>query len=267
MIARPAVDGYRSRMSRSVPGRPKPTAAAQAARTETADGSGARQRRSRIRRLAGLAVRIAIAVVLLPVVLVPLYLLLPPVSTLMISTRLADGPIERRWAGFDDIAKVAVVSVMVSEDARFCSHGGIDWEELNKVLDNPDGPSRGASTIAMQTVRNLFLWQAPSYFRKALEIPLALYADAVWSKRRTMEIYLNIAEWGPNVFGIEAAAQHHFGRAARDLTANQAALLAVTLPNPRVRDPARPSRLMTSLARTVAARARLAGGYIECLYP
>ncbi len=220
-----------------------------------------------MRRLLRLVLIVALIAVLLPLVLVPIYWVIPPISTLMVTTRLTSGPIDRQWVAFDDIAKVAVVSVMVSEDARFCGHGGVDWEELNKVLDNPDGPSRGASTIAMQTVRNLFLWQAPSYLRKGLEIPLALYADVVWSKRRTMEIYLNVAEWGPNVFGIEAAAQHHFGRAAKDLTANQAALLAVTLPNPRVRNPAKPTRLMTSLARTVAARARLAGGYIECLYP
>jgi len=242
--------------------------------TAAADGKGARDeetdppvRRSRSRRLFRLLLAVVAVAVLLPLVLVPVYILVPPISTLMVATRIADGPIERQWIGFDDIAKVAVVSVMVSEDARFCGHGGVDWDELSKVLDNPDGPSRGASTIAMQTVRNLFLWQAPSYFRKALEIPLALYADAVWTKRRTMEIYLNVAEWGPNVFGIEAAARHHFGRAAAELTASQAALLAVTLPNPRVRDPANPSRLMKSLARTVAARARLAGGYIECLYP
>jgi monofunctional biosynthetic peptidoglycan transglycosylase len=143
----------------------------------------------------------------------------------------------------------------------------VDWAELNAVLDDPDGPSRGASTIAMQTARNLFLWQSPSYVRKGLEIPIALYADLLWSKRRMMAIYLNIAEWGPNIFGIEAAAQHYFGRPAKDLTANQSALLAVTLPNPRVRNPAKPSRQMQSLARTVAARARAAGDYIKCLYP
>jgi monofunctional biosynthetic peptidoglycan transglycosylase len=255
-------------MSRAGPARSKPTAAG----GETAGGTGideaaVKPRRSRLRRLVRIAL-VAIAVlVAAPIVLVPLYLVVPPVSTLMVATRIADGPIERQWAGFDDIAKVAVVSVMMSEDGQFCSHGGVDWAELNKVLDNPDGPSRGASTISMQTARNLFLWQSPSYVRKALEIALALYSDAVWSKRRTMEIYLNIAEWGPNVFGIEAAAQHHFGRSASDLTANQAALLAVTLPNPRVRNPAKPSRQMQALARTVAARARVAGGHIECLYP
>jgi monofunctional glycosyltransferase len=222
---------------------------------------------SRLRRI-GRWVLIAVAVLAaIPAVLVPVYTLVRPISTLMIATRIADGPIRRDWVGFDDIAKVAVISVMVSEDSLFCEHHGVDWGALNEVLDNPDGPSRGASTIVMQTVRNLFLWTSPSYIRKGLEIPIALYADAIWSKRRAMEIYLNIAEWGTGIFGIEAAAQHHFGRAAKDLTANQSALLAVTLPNPRVRNPAKPSRLMQSLARTVAARARIAGPYIKCLYP
>ena len=248
--------------------------AATSARTGAAD-AGAKQassgvpatRGSLLRRALRWGLRIVIVLVLLPVVLVPVYLVVPPVSTLMVSTRITDGPIRRDWVPFDAIAKVAVISVMVSEDARFCAHGGVDWTELNTVLENPSGPSRGASTITMQVARNLFLWQSPSYFRKALEFPLAFYADPVWGKRRTMEIYLNIAEWGPNVFGIEAAAQHHFGRSAKDLTANQAALLAVTLPSPRTRNPAKPSRAMTNLARKVAANAKRAGAYIECLYP
>ena len=119
----------------------------------------------------------------------------------------------------------------------------------------------------MQTVRNLFLWLSRSYIRKGIEIPLALYADTVWGKRREMELYLNIAEWGPRIFGIEAAAQHYFGRSAADLTARQSALLASALPNPIDRNPARPSSLMKSLARTIEARARASGPYIVCLYP
>lgn len=252
-------------MSRAASAKP-PSAAAGG---DAASGSGemAAPARSRLRRIGRLALRLLVILVLCPVILVPLYTFVPPISTLMISTRVTSGPIERDWVGFDEIAKVLVISVMVSEDGQFCAHGGVDWKELNLVLDNPDGPSRGASTIAMQTARNLFLWQSPSYVRKGLEIPLALYADLIWSKRRVMEIYLNIAEWGPNIFGIEAAAQHYFGIAAKDLTSKQAALLAVTLPSPHVRNPAKPSRLMQSLARTVAARARVAGDYIECLYP
>ena len=221
-------------------------------------------RRWRWLRRAAIAVGV---LALVPVVLVPVYSFVPPVSTLMIYDRIVDGPIDRDWVAFDDIAKVLVVSVMMSEDGRFCAHHRVDWGAITDVLEAPGAPSRGASTIAMQTVRNLFLWTSRSYVRKGLEIPLALYADFVWTKRRTMEIYLNIAEWGPQIYGIEAAAKHYFGRSAKDLSAHQAALLAVTLPNPAQRNPAKPSRIVQSRANVVARRARTAGGYIDCLYP
>jgi monofunctional biosynthetic peptidoglycan transglycosylase len=209
--------------------------------------------------------RIVVVIVLIPVVLTPVYLAGHPVSTLMLYERLT-GPVHRDWVDFDQIAPVLVASVMMSEDGKFCSHSGVDWGEMNKVLDDTDGRPRGASTIPMQTVKNLFLWTSRSYVRKALEIPLAIYGDLIWSKRRTMEIYLNIVEWGPGIFGAEAAAQHYFKRSAKALTAGQAALLAVTLPNPDVRNPGRPSRRMRALATVVAARAAQAGDYIGCLY-
>jgi monofunctional biosynthetic peptidoglycan transglycosylase len=211
--------------------------------------------------------KIILVLVLIPLVLVPVYLVVPPVSTLMIFERVFSGPIERQWVSFDNIAPTLVASVMVSEDGRFCSHSGVDWEELNKVLDQSEDHPRGASTIPMQTMKNLFLWTSRSYVRKALEIPLALYADLVWSKRRMMEIYLNVVEWGPNIFGIEAAARHYFARPASKLTPGQAALLAVTLPNPSERNPAKPTHYMQARARIVAARARAAGAYMNCLYP
>ncbi|MCB1489777.1 MAG: monofunctional biosynthetic peptidoglycan transglycosylase, partial [Bauldia sp.] len=192
-----------------------------------------------------------------------------PVSTLMLWERVTRGPIARTWVGFDEIGKSLVTSVIVSEDSRFCEHHGVDWQALGDVIGSldEDGKPRGASTITMQTVKNLFLWQSRSYVRKAVEIPLAIYADRIWSKRREIEIYLNVVEFGPGIFGAEAAAQHYFGRSAKALTAGQAALLAATLPNPDARDPAHPSRLLQALARTVAARARVAGPYIVCLYP
>lgn len=207
---------------------------------------------------------------LLPYLLLPLYRFpaVHPVSTLMFYDMARGAPVEREWVAFDEIAPVLVQSVMMSEDARFCAHDGIDWESLNRVIDSTlEGDrTRGASTIAMQTVKNLYLWQSRSFLRKALEIPLALAADYVWSKRRMMEIYLNIAEWGPGIFGIEAAAQHHFGVSADALDARQAALLAVTLPNPHHRTPATPGSGLSGLADTIAARARASGPYIGCLY-
>jgi monofunctional biosynthetic peptidoglycan transglycosylase len=211
--------------------------------------------------------RIALVLVLIPLVLTPLYAVVAPVSTLMIYERVVRGPIDRQWVPLDKISRTLVASVVMSEDGRYCSHRGVDWAELNKVLDDTDGRPRGASTVAMQTVKNLYLWSSRSYIRKAFEIPLALYADAVLGKRRLMEIYLNIVELGPGIFGAEAAARHYFGRSAASLGEMQAALLAASLPNPAVRNPARPGPRLEARARAIAERARKAGGYIDCLYP
>jgi monofunctional biosynthetic peptidoglycan transglycosylase len=229
-------------------------------------GVAARHRKkSRLRRIFRAALAVVALVVLIPVALVPLYRLVPPVSTLMVASWLSGDGAARVWVGLDDIAPIAVASVLVSEDGRFCAHNGVDWEELNKVIAEEDETPRGASTIAMQTVRNLFLWTARSYLRKAVEIPLALYGDLVWGKRRTMEIYLNVAQWGPGLFGIEAAARRYFSVPARALDAHQAALLAAALPNPAGRNPARPSPLLARLAARVEERARTAGPYVGCL--
>ena len=143
--------------------------------------------------------------------------------------------VERSWAPLAAIAPALPRAVMAAEDARFCIHHGIDFGELRAAIEDADDLSemRGGSTIAQQTAKNLFLWPGRSVVRKALEFPLALWLDLVLGKRRVMEIYLNIAEWGPNgEFGAEAAARHAFGKSARDLTAREAALLAAILPNP-----------------------------------
>ena len=117
-----------------------------------------------------------------------------------------------------EISPNLVQAVIASEDQRYCLHNGVDWGALRDVVDDEDGPSRGASTLPMQTVKNLFLWHGRSYLRKALEVPLALYFDAVVPKKRILEIYLNIAEWGPGIYGAEAAAQYHFGVPAAKLS-------------------------------------------------
>lgn len=217
-------------------------------------------------RLIALVVAILIA---LPIVLTLIYAIegVKPVSTLMVGRWLTANSVDRQWADFDEIAPALVRSVMVSEDARFCAHGGVDWEELNTVIEDAlDGEkTRGASTLAMQTAKNLFLWPGRSYVRKGLELPLALFADLVWSKRRLMEIYLNVAEWDEGVFGVGAAARHYFGRSAARVNARQAALLAVTLPNPKARNPAKPTRNLSRRANTIRARADRSGAYIGCL--
>ncbi len=229
-----------------------------------------RRRRLRARLLRGLAA-VLVIVLLLPLGLTLLYRLpmVQPVSTLMLADLAALHGYDRQWVRLDEAGNTAIYAVMMSEDGQFCSHGGVDWGAVKTVVQDAlsGAQPRGASTIPMQTVKNLFLWPGRSFARKAIETPLAIYFDAVVPKRRIMEIYLNIAEWGPGIYGIEAAARHHFGKAAQNLTAREAALLAVTLPNPAGRNPARPSNNLSRLARIIQERASKAGAYISCLQP
>ena len=215
-------------------------------------------------------VLLALFLLALPYLVILLYAVEPirPISTLMLRVLVLLKGYDRQWVEFDDIAPVLVQSVMMSEDGQFCSHRGVDWGEMKAVVqDALDGEAtRGASTIPMQTAKNLFLWNSRSFVRKAMEMPLAIAADFVWSKRRLMEIYLNIAEWGPGIYGIEAAAQHHFNVPAAKLSRRQAALLAASLPNPYERNAGKPGRGLQRLAGVIEKRARRSGGYITCLY-
>lgn len=214
-------------------------------------------------------VKIILALLILPYLLILIYSIpqVRPISTLMVWDLLSFQGYDRRWVSIDDISPNLIRAVMMSEDGQFCSHHGVDIKELKAVLDNAvDGsPSRGASTIPMQTAKNLFLWNGRSFVRKALELPLAITSDFLWSKSRMMEIYLNIAEWGPNIYGIEAAAQHHFKVPASKLTQRQASLLAVSLPNPIERSASKPGRGLQRLANLNERRARASGAYTQCV--
>lgn len=222
-----------------------------------------------VRRWLRRGVLAVIVLALIPIALTVLYLppFVRPVSTLMLADLATFQGYDRRWVSIDDVAPVLAYSVIMSEDGQFCRHYGVDLGELRVVIDDAMAgePTRGASTITMQTVKNLYLWNSRSMVRKVLELPLAVYFDLVLSKRRIMEIYLNIAEWGPGLYGIEAGAQHHFGVSAKRLTARQAALLAVTLPNPILRDPAKPSAGLRRLAATIQRRAAKSADYVRCL--
>lgn len=209
----------------------------------------------------------AAVVVVLPFVLTPLYLFVRPVSTIMIWDLLTFQGYSRQWVDLDEIAPSMKQAVVMSEDGQFCFHDGVDWAQLRAVLNRNGGPNRGASTITMQTVKNVFLWPSRSYVRKGLEIPLALYADLVWSKRRTLEIYLNIAELGPNIYGVEAAARYYFKKPASKLSRREAALIAAALPNPSIRNPVKPSRAQKTLSRIIELRVGQSGAYVECLAP
>jgi monofunctional biosynthetic peptidoglycan transglycosylase len=165
-----------------------------------------------------------------------------------------------------DVAPVAVASVIASEDARFCQNDGVDWGALHEALNRAKrGPRRGASTITMQTAKNLFLWPGRSAVRKGVEIGMALVLGKVWSKARAIEIYLNIAEWGDGIFGIEAAARHYFHKRATQVDAREAALLATALPNPIRRNPAHPGALQRRLAAGVMARVSDSPDLLNCL--
>ncbi len=225
---------------------------------------------TRFKALTAKLLKVALIIVLSPAVLSILYLLpfVHPVSTLMLKDLVTVQGYDRQWVPLEDIAPVLAHSVIMSEDGQFCSHHGVDLAELKVVIDDAIAGEkpRGASTITMQTVKNLYLWSRPlDLLRKVIEMPLAIYYDFVTPKRRIMEIYLNIAEWGPNIYGIEAAAQHHFGRSAKNLTRRQAALLTVALPNPITRNPAKPGPGLRRLASIIEQRAARAGAYVACL--
>ena len=192
-----------------------------------------------------LALRIVILLAAIPMGLSILYNMVNPVSTLMLARWVTGERVERVWMPIEQMPGVLVRTVIASEDASFCRNWGIDLAEMRAAIDKADEleDTRGASTIPMQIAKNLFLWPGRSYLRKALEIPLALWLDLVVSKRRLIEIYLNIAEWGPNgEFGVDAGARRAFGIPASMVNARQAALLAVLLPNPTGGMPAIPRR-------------------------
>lgn len=170
----------------------------------------------------------------------------PPTTAFIMAHQVETGTLSggcQDWVPLDDISPWMPLAVIASEDQRFLSHWGIDTNAIvTAVNDFRDGDGlRGASTITQQTAKNLFLWGGRSYLRKGLEAALAVTMDGLWTKRRIMEVYLNVAEFGPGVYGVEAASRTHFGVSASQLTASQAARLAAVLPNPKVYDASAPS--------------------------
>jgi monofunctional biosynthetic peptidoglycan transglycosylase len=202
---------------------------------------------------------VTLLLLVLPYVLVPIYAVGRPVSTLMLGRWFTGQNVTREWLDLAEISPVLPLTVIAAEDAKFCSHRGIDWDALQEAIEEAqDGEAgRGGSTITQQTAKNLFLWSGRSFVRKALEFPLALWIDLVLPKRRVLEIYLNIAEWGPDgQFGAEAGARHAFGRSASSLSPQQAALMVSILPNPVTRSARSPGPGVRALAGRYVARAR-----------
>ena len=192
-----------------------------------------------------------VGLVLLAVALVALFAhVTPPPGAFMLAERQRLGGIERSWTPMARINPHMARAAVAAEDANFCLHWGFDMAELRRALDA--GGRRGASTISQQTVKNVFLWHGRSWPRKALEAVLTPVMEATWSKRRILEVYLNVAEFDAGVFGVEAAARHYFGVSAADLSLTQAARLAAILPDPKGRDAARPSAFVQRRAAAIA---------------
>ena len=179
----------------------------------------------------------------------------PPITFYMMQERARLGQIQYQWVDIEEVAPMVRRAVVAAEDANFCTHWGIDSAAVRQALR--EGAMRGGSTISQQTVKNAFLWPGRNWLRKAVEALLTPYIEMVWSKRRLLEIYLNIAEFDTGVFGIEAAAWHHFGVAAKDLSRVQAGRLAVVLPDPKGRSAIRPSKETKKRAASVIAGADL----------
>jgi monofunctional glycosyltransferase len=209
----------------------------------------------RFARLIGLAL---ILMLLVPLGLTLAYGVVAPVSTVMLWRRVTGQPVQRTWVPLDAVSPALIRAVIVAEDARYCQHHGVDLRGVIDAFEETDDlrRARGGSSITQQAVKNMFLWPSRSYVRKVAEIPLALWVNLVLGKRRVLEIYLNVAEWGPSgQFGVEAGARRAFGKSAAALDPHEASLLVAVLPNPHTRDPRRPGPGLLRLAGIYERRA------------
>jgi len=224
---------------------------------------------SRIPRWARIALWTAGGLLLAPLVVLALYRFVPPPGTPLMLLRLIEGePLDYRWVGLDRISSSLPELIVAAEDNLFCRHWGFDvaafQEQLASALEG--GHARGASTISMQLTKNLFLWPGRSPLRKGLEIWLTPYVELMLPKRRIIELYVNVVEWGHGVYGAEAAARAHFGVPAARLGAVQASLLAAVLPNPRRWSAGEPTAYIARRAALYRQRVgRLGPAYLDCL--
>ncbi len=194
----------------------------------------------------------------------------PPATWTMLQRKLSGDVIHHPWTPLRNISPHLVRAAIAAEDSRFCEHRGIDVEAVQDALeDNRKDPKRrrGGSTISQQTAKNVFLWNGGGWFRKAFETYFTVVAETIWGKRRTMEIYLNVAEWGDGFFGAEAAAQGRFGKSARDLSKHEAALLAAVLPSPNKWRAVNPGPYVRGRAAIIRKRMDVVGneGLDQCV--
>ncbi len=222
-------------------------------------------------RAARLLLRVILIVALLPVPILFFYRYVPPPLTPLMVIRLFEGEgLKKDWVSLDDMDPALARAAVAAEDNLFCTHWGLDTGSLKEQIDLylAGKRSRGASTISMQLAKNLFLWPGRNVTRKLLEIPLTMLLETILSKRRIMELYLNTIEFGPGIYGAEAAARTHFGVAASSLTDRQASVLAAVLPNPRKMSAANPSAYVLGRAAIYRERVYALGdAAFACLAP
>lgn len=195
------------------------------------------------KRILRFAMRATVVVVSVLLGLILLFAVLnPPTTPYMFSESRRLGGIDHQWVPLEDIAPVMARSVVAAEDANFCNHWGFDLAAIKKAI--AEGSNRGASTLSQQTVKNVYLWHGRTWVRKVLEAVITPAVEAVWTKRRILEVYLNVAEFDEGVFGVDAAAQHYFGVIPADLSDTQAARLAAILPSPKTRSASKPTNFI-----------------------
>ena len=189
----------------------------------------------------------------------------PPESAFMMRARSEGMEIQHHWVEWSAISPYLPIAVVAAEDQKFPEHRGFDTESIRSALEEEGAKGRGASTISQQVVKNLFLWPGRSWVRKGLEACLTVFLETLWPKQRILEVYLNIAELGPGIFGAEAAARGFFGKPASDLTAREAALLAAVLPSPKRMSPASPSPYVEERVDWILRQIEQLGGpaYLE----
>lgn len=189
------------------------------------------------------------ALVLVLVWIVAFAVINPTKSRYMRAEELRLGSIDHSWVSMEEIAPVMGRSVVAAEDANFCNHWGFDMSAIRAAVNA--GGNRGASTLSQQVVKNVYLWHGRSYVRKALEAVMTPLVELTWSKRRILEVYLNVAEFDEGIFGVEAASRHYFGIGPESLSATQAARLAAILPAPKSRSASRPSGFVRKRAAQI----------------
>ena len=193
---------------------------------------------------------------------------IPVVLTPHLAAQRAKGhPVKQDWVPISEMSPELTRAVIAAEDNRFCTHWGVDVVAMQQVFSEARAGKRlrGGSTISMQTTKNAYLWLSRSKLRKALEVALVPSVDRVWGKRRVMEVYLNLAEFGPGIYGVEAAAQHHFHTQAAKLSRAQAARLAAVLPSPKQWSASKPSRFIRRRARLIEKRVAEQGELADCV--